>query len=136
MNTVKNTGLMGRWQQLKQSPSVICDIAHNTEGIKEIIEQLKQQTYVELYMVLGFVNDKNLNKVLPLFPKEARYYFCSPNIERGLDVEELHRMARQFGLNGETFNSVDKAYKKALKRATGDDLIYVGGSAFVVAEVV
>ncbi len=136
MNTVSNTGLLGRWQQLKQSPKVICDIAHNAEGIQEIVRQLKDQTYDELHMVLGFVNDKNLDKVLPLFPKEAHYYFCKPNIERGLDEHELLKKAEQFRMGGEVFRSVEEAYQEALKRSAPDDLIYVGGSAFVVAEIV
>jgi dihydrofolate synthase/folylpolyglutamate synthase len=133
--TVKNTGLLGRWQLLKQSPLVICDIAHNAEGVKEIVIQLENHIYDELHMVLGFVNDKKLDKVLSLFPKEAHYYFCRPNIERGLDAFELQEMAEQFGLKGETYNSVKKAYKGALKSASKNDLVYVGGSAFVVAEI-
>jgi len=134
--TVKNTGILGRWQELKSSPRVICDIAHNAEGVKEIVEQLEDQNYNELHMVLGFVNDKNLNNVLPLFPIDAHYYFCRPNIERGLNEQELLKRAQQFELKGEVFNSVNEAYQTALKRSAREDLIFVGGSAFVVAEIV
>jgi dihydrofolate synthase/folylpolyglutamate synthase len=133
--TIKNTGLLGRWQELGHSPRVICDIAHNSDGIAETIQQLRSQEYDQLHLVLGFVRDKSLENILPLFPKEASYYFCSPKIERGLDVHELQMKAGQYGLTGGTYQSVRKAYNEARNSASIKDLVYIGGSAFVVAEV-
>ena len=135
MRTVRNTGLLGRWQILNRSPKVIGDIAHNAEGIKEVMAQLNEESYVELHVVLGFVNDKNLESVLSLFPKKARYYFCKPKIDRGLDANDIKDEALIYGLNGQVYSSVYEAYSTALKEASSSDLIYIGGSSFVVAEV-
>lgn len=132
---VKNTGLQGRWQQLKASPKTICDTAHNAEGLAIVLNQIKKEKYKQLHIILGVVNDKNLDEVLPLFPKEAIYYFCKPNIPRGLDAVELQKKATEFNLKGNVFNSVTIAYEKATNNATNDDFIYIGGSTFVVAEV-
>ncbi|WP_139957735.1 bifunctional folylpolyglutamate synthase/dihydrofolate synthase [Flavicella sediminum] len=132
---VENTGLLGRWQLLQENPKVICDTAHNKEGLLYTMEQLKKESFVKLHIVLGVVNDKDLAAVLPLFPKNANYYFCKPDLGRGLDAHELKSAARGFGLNGEVFLSVNQAYKNALKNATTEDCIYVGGSTFVVAEI-
>ena len=136
MNTVRNTGLMGRWQLLKNNPKVICDTAHNKEGLQLVMEQLASEDFQKLHIVLGVVSDKDLASVLPLFPKNAAYYFCKPNIPRGLEASLLLTKARGFGLLGEEYISVSKAYKTALKRALPSDLVFVGGSTFVVAEVV
>ena len=136
MNTVRNTGLMGRWQLLKNNPKVICDTAHNKEGLQLVMEQLASEDFQKLHIVLGVVSDKDLASVLPLFPKNAAYYFCKPNIPRGLEASLLLTKARGFGLLGEEYISVSKAYKAALKRALPSDLVFVGGSTFVVAEVV
>ena len=133
---VENTGLMGRWQILQEEPIVICDTAHNSEGISLVIQQIKQQKFKELHIVLGFVKDKNLESILPLFPKIAHYYFACPDIPRGLDVSTLAQKAEEFGLKGASFTSVKKAFEAALKNAHKDDFIFVGGSTFVVAEVV
>jgi dihydrofolate synthase/folylpolyglutamate synthase len=132
---VKNTGLQGRWQQLKASPKTICDTAHNAEGLTIVLNQIKKEKYKQLHIILGVVNDKNLDEVLPLFPKEAIYYFCKPNIPRGLDAVELQKKATEFNLKGNVFNSVTIAYETATNNATNDDFIYIGGSTFVVAEV-
>lgn len=133
---VQNTGLMGRWQILQESPLVVCDTAHNKEGLSIVMEQVSKQKYHTLHIVLGFVNDKDLESVLHLFPKEATYYFCKPNIPRGLDAIKLKEKAIEHGLEGATYGSVDEAYKMALTRATTSDFIYIGGSTFVVGEVV
>ncbi len=133
---VVNTGLMGRWQVLNKQPKVICDTAHNAEGLYYTLKQLQEEKFDKLHIVIGVVNDKDLKKVLPLFPKNATYYFCKPNIERGLDENELKKQCAKFQLIGEAYDSVDSAYKTALGKATKKDLIYIGGSTFVVAEVV
>ncbi len=135
LNVVNNTGLLGRWQVLQQHPKVICDTAHNKEGLTFVLEQLSDEPCDQLHIVLGTVNDKKLTGILPMFPKEAIYYFCRPEIPRGLSAEALQREAKQFGLKGASYSSVEEAYKKALNKAGKNDLIFVGGSTFVVAEV-
>ncbi len=134
-HVVHNTGLQGRWQTLHKHPLVICDTGHNVDGLRYVVEQIKEQTYDKLHIVLGFVKDKDLKDVLPLFPVEAQYYFVCPNIERGLNAEELKQKAEKFGLKGEKFNSVAEGYEKALETANENDMVFVGGSTFVVAEV-
>jgi dihydrofolate synthase/folylpolyglutamate synthase len=136
LKVVENTGLMGRWQILGEKPLVICDTAHNSEGFAVVLQQIHQQKYNALHLVLGFVKEKNLEAILPLFPKEATYYFCAPKIERALDAKILKEKAVEFGLVGEVYNSVNEALVSAKKIAKNSDLIYVGGSNFVVAEVV
>lgn len=135
LQVVKNTGLQGRWQQLGDSPKVICDTAHNKNGLEIVMYQIQKEKFDTLHIVLGVVNDKDLDEVLPLFPKNAIYYFCKPNIPRGLDAAILYQKATTFGLHGEVFNSVSEAYKKALQIASKSDFIYIGGSTFVVAEI-
>ena len=134
-NTIRNTGLNGRWQILRTDPKVICDTAHNKEGLLLVVKQLKSESYERLHIILGAVNDKDLGRMLSVFPKEAVYYFCKPNVPRGLNVKILHDKAGEYNLLGEMYLSVKLAYKAALKRASTKDLIYVGGSTFVVAEV-
>lgn len=135
-NVVKNTQLNGRWQILQQHPTVICDTAHNKEGLQLAMNQLVRQEYETLHIVLGVVSDKKVADIFPFFPKNARYYFCKPNIPRGLSEDTLQQQAAVFGLQGKTFSSVKKALNSALKSANQQDIIYVGGSTFVVAEVV
>lgn len=132
---VENTGLMGRWQVLQEAPKVICDTAHNKEGLSYVLKQLQEEYYNHLFIVLGVVSDKDLSSILPLFPKGAMYYFCAPQLPRALAVEKLEEEALKFGLVGRGFPSVSEAYAAALEDARKDDLIYVGGSTFVVAEV-
>ena len=136
LNVVKNTNLKGRWQILSKSPKVICDTAHNTEGLSYVLHQLKNESFQQLHIVFGVVSDKNLETILPLFPKNARYYFCKPNIPRGLDAAILKDKSEVFGLMGNNYNSVNEAYNNAKKNASTNDLIFIGGSTFVVAEVV
>jgi dihydrofolate synthase/folylpolyglutamate synthase len=135
LNVVKNTGLQGRWQQLNAFPKVICDTAHNKNGLKIVLNQIQKEDFDTLHIVLGVVNDKDLDEILPLFPKKAIYYFCKPNIPRGLDVVILKQKASTFELKGEVYNSLSEAYQKALKNAEITDFIYIGGSTFVVAEI-
>ena len=134
-NVVKNTGLLGRWQQIGSLPTIICDTAHNKEGLSLVLDQLGQSTYDRLHIVLGFVKEKDLAAILPLFPKEAIYYFCRPKINRGLDENKLKDVASTYALSGEAYSTVNKAFKKAKSAASSEDFIYVGGSTFVVAEV-
>lgn len=134
-NVVVNTGLLGRWQLLQEQPKVVCDTAHNKEGLTQTLKQLEESSFDQLHVVLGMVSDKNLEQLLPLFPKSAIYYFCEPKIERALSVDVLEEKAKEFGLLGKRFPSVKQAYKTALENASPNDLIYVGGSTFVVAEV-
>jgi len=129
------TGLLGRWQILKERPKIICDTAHNREGLLYTIEQLNGESFEKLHIVLGMVKEKNLSIILPLFPKNATYYFCKPNVGRGLAEVELEQQASLFGLTGKSFDSVNQAFKSALKYATEGDCIYIGGSTFVVAEI-
>ncbi len=132
----QNTGLMGRWQVLAESPKIICDTAHNHEGLTLVLDQLQEEVYKELHVILGFVKDKNLDSVLSIFPKNAHYYFCRPNIPRGLDENKLMEEANAIGLKGKSYSSVNTAYEAAKRATQEDDLIFVGGSNFVVAEVV
>lgn len=132
---VKNTGLEGRWQQLGTAPKIICDTAHNTHGLSIVLNQIQKEPFDQLHFVLGVVNDKDLDEVLPLFPKNAIYYFCKPNIPRGLEAAILAQKATPFGLNGKIYNSVSAAYENAKQNAQPTDFIYVGGSTFVVAEI-
>jgi len=133
---VKNTGLLGRWQILNKKPMIVCDTAHNKEGLTNVIQQLEEQEYNQLHIVLGFVKDKDLDIILPLFPKNACYYFSRPNILRGLDVGVLVEKANEHGLMGDAYDSVREALKAATKHALKNDFIFVGGSNFTVAEVV
>ena len=135
LNVIKNTRLQGRWQQLGENPTVICDTAHNAHGLKIVINQLKKEKYDQLHIVLGLVNDKNLTKILPLFPENAIYYFCKPDISRGLDQLTLKEKAAEFNLVGQTYISVSNAYQAAKENAGNYDFIYIGGSTFVVAEI-
>lgn len=136
LNVAENTGLMGRWQVLGENPKIICDTAHNTEGLSLVIEQIQQQKFNDLHIILGFVKDKDLDAVLPLFPKDATYYFCKPDIPRGLDVSALIDKAIDYDLKGDAYDSVSDALKAATDKASEKDFIFIGGSNFVVAEVV
>jgi dihydrofolate synthase/folylpolyglutamate synthase len=132
---VSNTGLKGRWQILGKNPLVVCDTGHNEDGIKLIVEQINEQTFWNLFMVIGMVNDKDVSKVLSLLPKNAWYIFCQATIPRALDVEELAKKAFEEGLNGEIVRDVNMAIEKAKILSSKEDLIFIGGSTFVVAEI-
>ena len=130
-----NTGIRGRWEQLKNEPLTICDTGHNKDGISNIIRQIKKINYKKLHFVFGSVNDKDLDEILRILPKNATYYFCHAQINRALNSNILKRQALNHKLRGDYFTTVSKAYKAALKSAEKEDLILIGGSTFVVAEV-
>jgi len=135
-NVVQNTNFKGRWQILQHKPLVICDTAHNREGVSYVMNQLASLSFNKLHMVLGVVNDKKLDDILTLFPVKATYYFCKPNIPRGLHEVDLQSSAENFHLVGDVYSSVHEAYLKAISDAEIDDVVFVGGSTFVVAEVI
>ena len=135
LHVVHNTNLKGRWQTLGSYPTIVCDTGHNVGGLTYVMEQLKKQTHTHLHIVVGFVKEKDVNSVLELFPKEATYYFCSPAIARGLNVDTLKEIATTKGLQGERYSSVAEALNAAKAQALPTDFIFVGGSTFVVAEV-
>lgn len=133
---VKNTNLMGRWQILGRQPLVIADTGHNVGGVKEIAMQLSDMTFRKLHFVLGCVNDKDIDGILHLLPHYADYYFCKADIPRGLDANILAAKALEAGLRGNVYESVQQAYNSALNNAHFDDVVFIGGSNFTVAEVV
>jgi dihydrofolate synthase/folylpolyglutamate synthase len=135
LNVIKNTKLEGRWQQLGEFPKIICDTGHNKNGLEMVMNQIQKEKFDSLHIVLGVVNDKDLDEILPLFPKKAIYYFCKPNIPRGLDALLLQENATKFGLQGKVYPSVSESYSKALESARATDFIFIGGSTFVVAEI-
>ncbi len=132
---VSTTGLRGRWEVLREHPKVICDVAHNAEALSITLQQLNAEPHNNQHLVLGFVVDKDLERILPLFPTSAQYYFCKPNVPRGISEEVLRQKASNYGLVGTAHSSVKRAYAEALKCSDNEDIIYIGGSAFVVAEV-
>ena len=135
LHVADTTGFMGRWQQIHDKPVAIADTAHNSHGLKLVMQQVKEHQYSALRIVLGVVNDKDLDEILPLLPTKATYYFCKPNIQRGLDEKILQVTAQKYNLQGSVYNSVAQAYAQALAQSGPDDFIYVGGSTFVVAEI-
>lgn len=132
---IENTGLRGRWETLQEKPRVICDVGHNKAGLAHVTEQLKKEPAGQLHLVLGFVSDKSVGEILGLFPKDAWFYFCQPSVPRRMPVEELVPVAEGFGLRFSTFQSVGEAYHAALGSANADDVIFIGGSTFVVADL-
>jgi len=132
----KNTGLAGRWQVIGKNPLIIADTGHNEDGISEVMEQINNIQFRKLHVVIGMVSDKDVSKILNLLPKKANYYYCKPDIPRGLDAELLRKEAALAGLKGKIYKSVRSALEHAKNEAGNDDLIFIGGSTFVVAEVV
>lgn len=129
------TGLKGRWQIIGNNPLTICDTGHNEEGLKSIVKQFESTAYKNLHIVFGIVNDKNVNSILSLLPKDAHYYFTKASIPRSLEPELLKEQAETFGLKGDVFQNVEVAFEHASKKAVNEDLIFVGGSTFVVADL-
>ena len=129
------TGLKGRWQTLHTTPLTICDTGHNVDGIREVMDQIDSISYRRLHIVFGVVKDKDITEVLALLPKEAMYYFCEAKIPRALEATILAREAKKAGLSGMVIPDVNEALRTATESATNDDLIFVGGSTFVVAEI-
>jgi dihydrofolate synthase/folylpolyglutamate synthase len=132
---VENTGLQGRWQIIGANPRIICDTGHNEGGLREVAAQISQVPFKTLHFVIGMVNDKDISGVLGLLPKDAIYYFTKASIPRALDEKLLMKMAAFFKLQGNAFPTVAGALAAARQNANADDLIFVGGSTFVVAEV-
>ena len=132
---VKNTGLRGRWDVLQENPLVVADTAHNAHGLSEVIRQINQTPYKNLHLVLGFVNDKDVQSILDFFPKEAQFYFSAPDVPRKMPLDDLKKLVpNEFKATYHT--TIKLALETAKNKATSDDLIYVGGSTFVVAEVI
>lgn len=135
-NAAAKTGLMGRWQVLSENPLVVCDTGHNEAGMKYIARQIRSVSYKKLHIVLGAVNDKDIDSMLSQLPREAQYYFTKAKIPRALDEQILKEKAQKFHLNGHTFSSVMEALNAAKSEASENDMIFIGGSTFVVAEVI
>ena len=135
LNTVKNTGILGRWQILQKEPLVICDIGHNEDGIKNIVQQLNKTKYKKLHFIFGTVDDKDIFQILGQLPKDAVYYFCQANIPRAMNVKKLKQYALNFNLKGSEHKNVKEAFFCAKNNSNSDDLIFIGGSTFVVAEI-
>lgn len=131
----KLTGLMGRWQKLQDAPTLICDTGHNVGGITYITEQLQQQSYRKLHMVIGMVNDKDIRGVLALLPEDAEYYFTKASVKRALPEQELARIAAEAGLQGDCYPDVPSAVRVAQEKSLPEDFIFVGGSSFIVADL-
>ena len=129
------TGLMGRWQKLESEPTLICDTGHNVGGISYIIEQLEHQKYERLHIVIGMVNDKDISGVLSMLPKNATFYFTKASVKRALSEKELQSLAMQSGLHGDTYPDVETAVTAAKEKANKNDFIFVGGSSFIVADL-
>ena len=129
------TGLMGRWQKILETPVAFCDTGHNKAGIQYIVEQLSRQTYRQLHIVMGMVNDKDISGVLAMLPKDAIYYFTKASVSRALNENEVKRLAGEAGLEGNTYPSVKDAFEAAQASAHPDDFIFVGGSTFIVADL-
>jgi dihydrofolate synthase/folylpolyglutamate synthase len=136
LQVVKNTGLQGRWQVLQEQPKIICDTAHNREGLSYVVKQLEEEMFNHLHIVFGVVNDKDLRSILDIMPKKASYYFCKPDVPRGMDTELLKKEFISAGFHGTIYISVNEALIAAKNNASDSDLIYVGGSTFVVAEII
>ena len=135
LRVVENTFLRGRWEQISSSPMVICDTGHNPHAMRSIVKQLNKMSYNKLWMVIGMVGDKDVSAILELLPKDANYIFCEPNIPRALPVDDLFDKAAQFSLKGQKLQNPLYALFEARKQAKQNDLIFVGGSTFVVAEI-
>ncbi len=132
---VFQTGLKGRWQVLNKNPLIVCDTGHNLDGMSEILSQIKLQSYRNLIIVFGMVKEKDVTPILKLLPSEAYYFFCQPKLPRALNATLLFEQARQYQLKGEVIPDVNEAIYKAKQKATLEDMIFIGGSTFVVAEI-
>lgn len=132
---IANTSLKGRWQRLRERPLMICDTGHNEDGIRAVVRQITETPHANLHLVFGMVKDKDAAPILSLLPRQASYYFCQSRIPRALDAGMLCEKAREFGLQGEVIPDVNEAKERALEKASPDDLIFIGGSTFVVAEI-
>jgi dihydrofolate synthase/folylpolyglutamate synthase len=133
-SVTRNTGLMGRFQVLQEKPIMICDTGHNGHGLKYVTRQLLKNNKGKLHVVCGFVNDKSLDLVLPLFPAGQNYYFTKASVSRALDENQLAAQAKGYGLTGKVYDCVSAAVEAAISGAGSDDIVFIGGSTFVVAD--
>ena len=136
LNVVCNTKLLGRWQVLNTAPKIVCDTGHNKEGLFYVMDQLQKETYNKLHIVFGVVKDKDLTSIVGLLPQKAVYYFCKPEISRGLDATLLQKAFFKYNLIGAVYSTVNEAYSQAINNADSNDFIFIGGSTFVVAEII
>jgi dihydrofolate synthase/folylpolyglutamate synthase len=134
-NITNLTGLKGRWQLLGTKPTIICDTGHNEAGVREVVKQLREQHFKKLFIVWGSVKDKDITTILSLLPKEAYYFFCEAKIPRAMNAGELFRQAAAHHLKGEVVSDVNEAIDRAKRMSGENDLIFIGGSTFVVAEI-
>ena len=132
----KLTGLRGRWEKIEENPITICDTGHNINGLEYIVKQLQQQKYEKLHIVFGMVNDKDIEGVLSIMPKDATYYFCQASVKRAMPSQQLKALAEAHELKGNTFANVLDAYNSARQNASQNDFIYIGGSSFIVADLI
>ena len=132
----ETTGLMGRWQKLEERPKVICDTGHNIGGMQYIAEQLATMHYDKLHIIIGMVNDKDINGVISLLPPDATYYFTQASVKRALPAEEVMKIGNSHGLHGAAYPSVKDALEAAKRNASENDLIFVGGSTFIVSDLI
>lgn len=132
---IVNTGLRGRWEVLGDNPLIVADTAHNPHGLKEIQKQISATKFEHLHLILGFVNDKDVASILEFFPKDATYYFSQPDVPRKLKIQELLKIVPN-GLNANYYNSLSEAFEAAKRNSGVNDMIYIGGSTFVVAELI
>lgn len=130
------TGLRGRWEKIEENPITICDTGHNVNGLEYIVKQLQQQKYEKLHIVFGMVNDKDIEGVLSIMPKDATYYFCQASVKRAMPSQQLKTLAEAHELKGNTFANVLDAYNSARQNASQNDFIYIGGSSFIVADLI
>lgn len=135
-NVCRLTGLMGRWQKLEEKPTIICDTGHNIGGMKYIVEQLSNMKYEKLHIVIGMVNDKDINGVISLLPTNATYYFTQASVKRALPAEEIKVIGNNHGLIGNSYKNVKEALLAAKQNTTEKDLIFVGGSTFIVSDLI
>ncbi|MCH8534431.1 MAG: bifunctional folylpolyglutamate synthase/dihydrofolate synthase [Flavobacteriaceae bacterium] len=133
-NVVNHTGLLGRWQVCEEDPKLICDTAHNASGLQLVMQQLEEENYHHLHIILGVVKEKKLDLILGLLPLHASYYFTCPSIPRRLPAEDLEEQANYFHLKGKAYKNVELAYAAAKRKAKKEDLIFIGGSTFTVAD--
>ena len=131
----ETTGLMGRWQNLKEHPLVICDTGHNAGGWKYLSQQIKQQPCKHRRIIFGMVDDKDLHTVMRMLPKEATFYWTQPSTKRAFPVKKIAEEAKEYGLDGNCYETVKDAYMTALKDAGEEDFIFVGGSSYIVADL-
>jgi dihydrofolate synthase/folylpolyglutamate synthase len=134
--TRKLTGLRGRWEQVHQQPTILVDVAHNAEGIREVLRQLSATSYAHLHWIIGFAKDKDVENILAMLPVKASYYFTKAQLPRALDEKELHCLATQKGLQGRSYPVIREALREALLLAKEADLILVCGSIFLAGEAI